>query len=155
MSIESGIQYSNKGYRSSNIDVTNPTNAEIFGKANINSNFNYIDIPLKINYFLGKNKIRFISSLGLTSNILVNQVDKSSITYFDGKKENHKDISIYNYKHFNLSPMVSFGIDYAISQRTNLRIEPTFRYGVMKIIDAPITGYLWNGGVNVSYLYSF
>jgi hypothetical protein len=48
---------------------------------------------------------------------------------------------------------MSVGIDYRINEKMNLRIEPTFRYGVLKIIDTPVTGYLYSGGINVVYYY--
>lgn len=35
----------------------------------------------------------------------------------------------------------------------NLRIEPTFSYGLLKIIDAPVTGYLYSGGINIGYYF--
>lgn len=47
--------------------------------------------------------------------------------------------------------MISAGIDYRMNDRMNLRVEPTFRYGVMKITDAPITAYLFNAGLNIGY----
>jgi hypothetical protein len=48
---------------------------------------------------------------------------------------------------------MSAGVDYRINEKMNLRIEPTFRYGVLKIIDMPVTGYLYSGGINVAYYY--
>jgi hypothetical protein len=33
----------------------------------------------------------------------------------------------------------------------NVRIEPTIKYGVLKIIDTPITAFLYSGGLNMSY----
>lgn len=45
------------------------------------------------------------------------------------------------------------GIDYKINRRMNLRVEPTFRYGVLKTIDTPVTGYLYSGGLNISYYF--
>jgi len=58
-----------------------------------------------------------------------------------------------SYNKLNFSPTMSVGIDYRINEKMNLRIEPTFRYGVLKIIDTPVTGYLYSGGINVVYYY--
>ncbi|HRN94808.1 MAG TPA: hypothetical protein PL084_08790, partial [Chitinophagales bacterium] len=59
----------------------------------------------------------------------------------------------YNYKKVNISPLISVGIDYKINSRMNLRVEPTFRYGVLKLMDTPITTYLYSGGLNISYYF--
>ena len=59
----------------------------------------------------------------------------------------------FDYNKVNISPSVSAGIDYRINDRHHLRIEPTFRYGVLKIIDEPITGYLYSGGLNIGYYF--
>ena len=47
--------------------------------------------------------------------------------------------------------MISVGMEYRIGERMDLRVEPTFRYGVLRIIDGPIIGYLYSGGVNVVF----
>ena len=59
----------------------------------------------------------------------------------------------YNYRRFNISPTISVGFDYKVNSRMNLRVEPTFRYGILTIIDAPIHGYLYNAGLNISYYF--
>lgn len=40
------------------------------------------------------------------------------------------------------------GIDWQMCNKFNLRVEPTFRYGLLKIIDEPITAYLWSCGLS-------
>jgi hypothetical protein len=71
----------------------------------------------------------------------------------DGKTETEKQTSLYGYNRLNISPLVSAGIDWQLNHRNSIRIEPTFRYGVLKIIDAPLTGYLWSAGLNLSYYF--
>ncbi len=47
--------------------------------------------------------------------------------------------------------MVSVGVEYKINERMNLRVEPTFRYGLLTVIDFPVAGYLYSGGLNIGY----
>ena len=151
--IETGIQYSNKGYQTKTIDYT-------FGQPNPFApkegkfifNFHYIDIPLKVNFTIGKKKVRFFTSVGLTTNIFIKETQTSILKYTDRTDRITKPTS-YDYNRINISPTISLGIDYKINSRMNLRIEPIFRYGVLKIIDAPVTGYLYNGGLNISYYF--
>jgi hypothetical protein len=49
--------------------------------------------------------------------------------------------------------LISAGAEYKIKNKMYVRIEPTFRYGVLKIIDAPVTAYLWNAGLNMGFYY--
>lgn len=163
--IEAGIQFSNKGYQTKMQDLTfgsaiDPRRGFTYnasGAAPIRAQFiyndYYIDIPLKANFIFGKKKIRFISSAGLTTNIFIKETSTSVIEYNDGTSDKKSQSTTDDYNRVNISPIVSLGIDWKLNSKSNLRIEPTFRYGVLKIIDAPITDYLWNAGLNISYYF--
>lgn len=113
----------------------------------------YIDIPLKVNYIFGKKKIRFITSVGAIINIFIKETTKGIFEYEDGLRTRDKSTSTYDYNKLNISPLFSAGIDWKLNARNSLRIEPTYRYGVLKIIDAPLTGYLYSSGLNISYYF--
>ena len=163
--IEIGVQYSNKGYQTKMQDLTfgsmiDPRRGFIYTSSGPTPtrgkfiyNDYYLDIPLKLNFIFGKNKIRFIVSAGVTTNIFIKETTTSVLEYEDGSHTKNTSSSSFDYKKFNFSPFISTGIDWKLNSRNNLRIEPTFRYGVLKIIDAPVTGYLWNAGLNISYYF--
>jgi hypothetical protein len=151
LSIEAGIQFSQKGYRIPPYDLfvyppmfNPPVTAEIAYR------YTYIDIPVRANILLGNRKIRFIGSAGVVANFFIKETSKSIVYYADDSKKVSKGNS-KEFENWNFSPMISAGINYCINQQMNLRIEPTFRYGVMKIIDQPITAYLYNAGLNIGY----
>lgn len=151
--IETGIQYSNKGYQTKFQDfISGQPDPILPNKIKFIYNFNYIDIPVKANFTIGKKKVRFFTSVGMTTNIFIKETQTSVLVYSDNT-ERKTNPTNFNYNKVNISPTISLGIDYKINGRMNLRIEPTFRYGVLKIIDAPVTGYLYNGGLNISYYY--
>ena len=163
--IETGLQYSNKGYfikRTgfiygnmydprrgfvSNNSATEPTNAKFI------YNYIYLDVPLRLIFSFGEKRIHLITGIGVTTNILLKATQTIILGYENGDKKRQTQKPGYNYKSLDVSPNVSVGIDYRISNKINLRIEPTFRYGAIKIIDAPITEYLWNGGLNITCYY--
>lgn len=159
--IESGLLYSNKGFRTKETDlifgdlidrrrgfVYNTTGLPSHGK--IVYSFHYLDLPLKVNYLAGNKKLRFVCGAGLALNVLLKQTTSFKGTDPSG---NHVTSSSSNdyYNAINLSPIVSAGINWQLSPRMDLRIEPSFRYGVIKIVDAPVSAYLWNTGLNLSY----
>lgn len=163
--IEAGIQFSNKGYQTKIQDLTlgsaiDPRRGFAYnasGAAPIRAKFiyndYYIDIPLKANFVFGKKKIRFITSVGLTTNIFIKEISTSVIEYNDGTSDKKSQSTTYDYNRVNISPIVSLGIDWKLNSKNNLRIEPTFRYGVLKITNEPLTDYLWNAGLNISYYF--
>lgn len=77
----------------------------------------------------------------------------TNILYYSDRKDKQKSPTNFDYNKVNISPTVSVGFDYKINSRMNLRVEPTFRYGVLKITKTPVTGYLYSGGLNVSYYF--
>lgn len=177
LSIEAGIHFSNKGYQTkmselsygdridsiasfyssnsiSNVPPIQPPSSTFEPiRAKFIYNNYYLDVPLRANLIIGKKKIRFISSAGITTNIFLFETSTSSIEYSDGTKEKNTQKTAYPYNRINISPMVSLGIDWKLNNKNTIRVEPTFRYGVLKIINTPVTGYLWNAGINIGYYF--
>ena len=152
--LETGIQYSNKGYQTKMQDLFwGQPDPSLPTKAKFVYSDLYIDIPLKANFTFGKRKFKFCSSAGLTTNIFIKETSTSIQEFSNGDTKKQTSKTIFSYKRVDLSPRVSIGLDYKINNRMNLKVEPTFRYGVLKIIDTPVTGYLWNAGLNISYYF--
>jgi hypothetical protein len=154
-SIEAGIQYSNKGFRTKMM-ILNPLQPDPFSpnQAKIIHNFHCLDIPIKANFTTDEGKIRVFTSVGLTANFFIKETATSVLVFSDHTDRKTRLTSESDsYNKLNISPTMSAGVDYRINEKMNLRIEPTFRYGVLKIIDMPVTGYLYSGGINVAYYY--
>ena len=110
---------------------------------------------MKANLTVGKKKIRFISSVGIITNFLINSNTTTVNTFKDHTEYKTDPITMVIIKKINLSPLLSFGVDYKINNRMNFKIEPTLRFGILKITDAPSSDYLYNGGINFSYYFGF
>jgi len=153
--LEIGLQLSDKGYQTKTQNliwpqttVNQPTSfKEIY-------NFYYLDIPVKANFSLGKKKLRFFGSIGLATNIFLALGQTSVETYADGKTtRNAQGNSNNNVNKVGLSPLVSLGVEYHINSKTSLRIDPTFRYNVLKTYDSAVTDHLWSCGLNIGYYF--
>ena len=154
IALETGIQYSNKGYKTKNQDlVYGQPDPDAPTKARFIHTYQYIGIPLKANFSFGKSKVRFITGLGFSTNILINQKNTSIAEYANGRKEKKNQSSTSGYKKLDISPLISIGIDYKINDQVHLKAEPTFRYGLLKTIDAAVTEHLWNAGLNIGFYY--
>lgn len=151
--IETGIQYDNMGYKTEKFDVFQIGIERQPEQVKIIYNYNYLTIPLKANFMVGKKNVRFFSSVGVNTHFLITDKQKAILYYADNQTEKQSSTSNNDFNKINVSPIVSLGIDYKINDRMNLRIAPSFSYGVIKTIDTPITEHLYNGGVNVQYLF--
>lgn len=85
---ETGIQFSNKGYKTKNQDLVYfPPNASLPTKFKTNYSYQYIGIPLKARFSFGNSKVRFVSGIGFMTNILLNVKQTANYEYSNGKTE--------------------------------------------------------------------
>ena len=91
LGFETGVQYSNKGYKTMEQDLTYiPPNPDLPNKATFTYSYQYIGIPLKAKFVSGKNKTRFFSTAGFMTNFLLNVKQSVVYKYSDGKTEKEK-----------------------------------------------------------------
>jgi len=163
LGFELGVQYSNKGYAFEKSDLIfgdtiDPhygfDGTEMPTKAKFIYNHIYLDIPVRAIFSFGERRVHFITSIGVTTNILLKATQTSVLEYENGDTQRETNDQEDDFNSLNISPTVSAGIDYKISNKINLRAEPTLRYGLLKIIDTPVTAYLWSGGLNITCYYA-
>ena len=155
VAFETGLQFSNKGYKTKNLNLIysipepgSPIKAEFMYA------YQYIGIPLQAKLSFGKSKVRFVSSIGVMTNFLLNIKQTAKYEYANGITEKKSQSSKSGFKTVDISPMISVGIDYKLNNKIHLLAEPTYRYGVVKTKDAPVTEHLWNVGLNLGLLYA-
>jgi opacity protein-like surface antigen len=160
---EIGAQYSKKGYTTKketllwdyafpSSDLVNE-NGLFPNKFKQNFNYHYIDIPLRVIFSSDASKVQFITSIGITTNLLIKANSPNIYYYKDGsiKRQVHnKD----NYKKINITPTISAGIAYQLSDKLKLNIEPTYRFGLLKTSSSTINEYLWSVGLNITCYYT-
>ena len=147
--IEIGVQYSDKGYQAKwrEIELMEP-NLVLYKYKNI-SKYEYIDVPLKTNFTFGKNKLRYIATVGIAANFLI---EAKAIS--DNETKKHTQITTSHYNKFNISPIIGAGIEYRISNKISLKAIPNFKYGLIKMYDTPYQSErLWNAGIDIGIYY--
>ena len=166
LGIEAGIQYSNKCFSTRKTDaiygdMIDPRYGFVYQTVSVppaenyktRYNYIYLDIPVRALYILGKKRLHFITGIGVTASIFLQARHTFILEYSDGdisrKSQKQKD----KYRSVCFTPSLSTGIGYEVRKKFLLRVEPTFRYGLTKIIDAPVTSRLWSVGLNVSCYY--
>lgn len=155
--IEVGIIYSNRGYETKLVNYIYPTTPEpgypIQGRSIYN--YNFIDIPIKANFFFGKGKVRFYGSIGYSANILVSQNETFVKKYQDGSTDREVFQTNNNFEKVIFSANVEAGIDVKFNKYLNLRLAPHFSHSIGRFQEGPISMYLWTAGFGASFYYGW
>lgn len=158
-SVEGGLGYSLMGYQLNMDDLTfgdmiDPNRGFIYETNDvplaIRYSFHYAELPLRVVFHCGKGRLRWISAAGLTTSYLLKSTSTMITVDAGGSTDRSTSESSYDYNTIGLFPTVSTGVSYALNDRMDLRMEPQARYGVLQLIDAPITAHLWSAGLGFS-----
>ena len=105
-------------------DVFDPTKANLsYINNSLLQNFSYIEMPVILRYKLIDKSVDFNLIGGLSYNLLVNN---SVHTVIDGSKYTIGKTAGLN--SFMVSSSMGMGIEYSLSEKFSLNLEPTFRY---------------------------
>lgn len=153
-SVETGLHYSNKGCQTTKMDLVfflpdpaNPNQAQYI------YNDHFIDIPLKANFTVGSRKIKFFTSVGLTTNLFIKETQTNIYVYLDRTETTTISPSLMDIRKVNFTPTLSTGIDWSLHPNVNLRVEPNFQYSALSFTNTPLTGNLFSAGLKMSIYY--
>jgi hypothetical protein len=163
-SLESGIGYALLGWQQ-NIDMSAftfgdmidprrgflyPTSDPIPSSMRLLDSYHYVEIPVQVSLHLGHSRFRSVTSIGISTSYLARYSSTAITEYADGSHHRSSTEETSSFKQFGLFPTISSGVSYQVSDRMQLQVQPTFRYGVLNVIDAPITANLWSAGLAFS-----
>jgi hypothetical protein len=105
-------------------DVFDPAKANLsYINNSLYQNFSYLEMPFILRYKLIDKTIDFNLIGGLSYNLLINN---SVHTVIDGNRYNIGKTSDLN--QFMVSSSMGMGIEYSLTEKFSLNLEPTFRY---------------------------
>lgn len=168
LSLHTGLEYGNLGYQTTKNpltygDMVDPRYGFVYGSSgSVPShtrfiyNFHYLSIPVMLRFTVGQERLKLLFAVGVQADFLV-EASTTRVLFYGDRLNNYQTASdTYNdYNTLNISPKVQLGLVYSLNPLMNVSLVPEFRYGLLKIIDTPITGYLYGGGVRVQYEYRF
>jgi hypothetical protein len=166
--IEAGLQYASRGYTyeteeiifAQNINPLTGFGTNFFGsiiptQATFKYNWNYLEVPLRFVFTSGAKKVKFLASAGASAGLLLNAQQTTIVKYLDGSETNSTDEMTGNFRQFVISPQLSLGAEYQVSQHFHLRFEPIVRYAVQSLVDSPLKTNLASAGLLVSGYVAF
>ena len=150
LSVESGLQFSNKGYKTIPlnyiIDWENP--GSYLAVATISYRYYYLDVPLKLNYEFFNNRFQVITGIGVIGNIFLKAMRKITAENSGDDFVNDTDEMDIEQNPVIISGVLSAGVKYNINKKVHIRLEPVFKYALTDFEDnSYISTYLWSVGV--------
>lgn len=151
---ETGLQFASKGYGTSKQALfypVPPTTEPV--AARLIWNYRYLDVLMKIKFYWGSGRTRIVSSAGVSTGFLLNAKQTTLLEFTDGRTEKSRQ-EIIGFRKIDVSPMLAIGLNHRLNDNMQFAVEPTFRYGLLKIMDAPIAEHLWSAGLNLALYHS-
>lgn len=133
-------------------DVFDPAKANLSPVSNsLHQTFSYLEMPLILRYKLIDKSIDFNLIGGLSYNLLVNN---SVHTFIDGKKYSVGETEGLN--PFMVSSSVGMGMEYGLTRKISLNLEPMFRYYLNPFSEMPgVKTHPYSFGVFSGLFYKF
>lgn len=154
ISLETGFLYSDKGEKTKKNDlIWGQPDPGLPTKNTFIYHYIYLDIPIKVNYFILRKRIKFHYSAGISPSIFLTDKTTSILEYNDGHTTEKTTANSFAYSKINLVFITGFGMSYDLAKKLYFKIEPIYRRSLTSIIDAPIKGYLYSFGINSGLYY--
>jgi hypothetical protein len=153
--IETGLNYSIKGFQIPNIVMTTVDNPDARDPNNlydVKYKYRFIDIPLKFNTFFKIKKMNCFVSTGAVGNILI---DGKALLINKNNKDNRQKYDLrLNESDFSLSGYLGIGIQHRLNNRFVLRSDVHIQHQfLISNSSSNIKRYLFNTGLGISLLY--
>jgi len=158
ITLETGFLYSDKGEKTKTyspvwIAPTGQPDPALPTKITSIYHYIFLDIPIKVNYYLLTQRVKFFLTAGISPNIFLTQRTTSIFDYTDGHSSTNTSSGNTGFAKINLTFTVGLGLGYDLTKKMYLKAEPTYRRSITSIVNAPIKGYLYSVGLNTGLYY--
>lgn len=154
--LRTGLRLSSVGYKGEKrTDLRWPDETNVFGEwvpdpnlpreVQIIYDYWFIDIPIVGRFEISEQSLSPFVELGMSPSIYVTRRTQS-ITDL-GTDTNFQKGNVHNFNRLHLVGFASAGLNYSITDTYQLFGQAAFRYHLTKMVDAPISEYLFNYGI--------
>ena len=150
--IELGVGYAQLGwkhrvdldarYQLDQVDVRNGfiyAADAVLTKVTYSDRLNYVEAPVGVTFQFGRGHVRSVSSIGLGPAILAAARGGTVFEYADGSRNETRYPLATDTFTFNCFGYVSTGLALRVGKLLEWRLQPTVRYGLLDLVNAPIT----------------
>ncbi len=153
LEVASGLGLSSQVYQTEPTSLTwseaNPT----FPRSSVTrSRYNFLSIPLRASYTVGRGRWQGVICSGLLVNLFISQ-QTSVLTQFATAESRSSSVKFVGVSRVLLSPVLSAGLQYAVSPAICLRLSPTVQYAFTSLRPgAEYREHLYGSGLQFSLL---
>ena len=150
VAIQTGCKYSMKSYRLN----SEPNHYNTISYSTIYQ-YHFTEIPLAARFNAGKKAVRFTGRIGVEANFLLGE---TQITLANNKPNGYNPRLVHfpaydNPRIFTMSALVSAGIDYKVSAKMGVRLEPYFSHQFIPFTGTDLKTYLWSAGLDCTFYF--
>ncbi len=138
-----------------------PDDEKIAGEITTNQQFTFVSAPIYANYSIGNGRLRGLLKGGILLNFLkehdfsVGQIRSRNDKFDFSKREGQKG-SPANLQSVTVDYMVGLGLEYDLSKRLSLRLEPTILGSLASRSSNPfVQSSEFSAGLNIGVMYNF
>ena len=119
------------------------------------NHYYYLDVPLKLNYFIINKKVKLFLSAGISTNLFLYQKTNSTIENKNGSIEKVSNIYHPRFENINIAIITGFGMTYPMTDKCIFKIEPLYKRSITSVVNHPVKTYFYSIGVNFGLSFSF
>jgi hypothetical protein len=157
IAIETAILYTSTGIKTSQKDLIWASNvSNLPNKSQSTFAYRGMTFPLKMNYNFKIGKLSAYATAGTSFNYLLVKRTTNTSYFTEGTVvKSASDIRV-GFEQFTWSIIAGVGVNYALSNRFMVNLEPTYRQGITSVLsDTNTKEYLYTVGLNGRVLYTF
>jgi len=124
ITLASGVKYVVWGFNSKKREPL--VNAD-YHHFKLKERSSFIEIPLKLKYYLNTNKNRFYISCGYSPTVFLNTIEIGILYYTDEKEKLKNKDELRKFRKINMTGELGIGYEKTISNKFVLSINPNFR----------------------------
>lgn len=151
--IESGLLYSDQGYKTKWEDLTwEEDDVALPKRAKTIYHYQYAVIPLKVNYYLRDARLKYFVSAGIIPHFLLS---RRTVLKTDGddKQTNSQRLG---YAETNVQIMLGGGINYRLSKRFDFTVAPFYQRSLTSVsVYENEKEFLYSAGLQTAVAFSF
>lgn len=125
-----------------------------FDRINLSDVYHHLGLRLGATFTWGQGRWRSVTSAGVAPAFLIAVRHRSMTVYEDGHRTRERREPKETFNSFNMFPYFATGLSFHPGGRWIWQLQPAVRYGVLRIIDAPITAHLFSGTLEFGVRYT-
>ncbi|MDY0085380.1 MAG: outer membrane beta-barrel protein [Bacteroidales bacterium] len=150
-SLESGIEYATRGYKSKGQGIDAEGNVLLSYKAR--NTYRFTDIPILASYSLGSRHVKPFISAGFVANIFLKEMRNEDLIKPSGEHDiNNRRISSEK-NALGLEGMLAIGITFPVNEKLYSKIRMHYAHDLFKTTKTPVTERLYHYGLQIGVFY--